>query len=290
MLSASKSASVIKNRRSAVIILAKHATAAGLSEPAGITKPWLRKYLLDQYRDRRGMGKDTFYQDLRSFWDWWAKDEGEPSPMAGIPRPGGSSPLVPVLTPEQIEKVLDAAKSAASPKEAARNYAIVWLMIESGLRRFELSALDLADIDLKAGTAMIRKGKGGKARTVTFGPSTAKALWKWLKVRGREDGPLFTNVKGRTVMASGRLTENGLSQLLARIRDASGVQVRPHMLRHSWAHYNLANGMNEHDIANLAGWSSIRMLERYGAALAQERAIAAGRANPVGNMLKVRAS
>ena len=68
----------------------------------------------------------------------------------------------------------------------------------------------------------MRRGKGGKARVAVFGDSTAKALWRWLQKRGREDGPLFLGVWG------GRLSPNGLSELLARIKDKSGVQSAAH--------------------------------------------------------------
>jgi hypothetical protein len=43
--------------------------------------------------------------------------------------------------------------------------------------------------------------------------------------------------------------------------------------------------MREHDVMQLAGWSSLKMLDRYGAAQAQERAIAAGRAIQVGKQI-----
>jgi integrase len=71
-----------------------------------------------------------------------------------------------------------------------------------------------------------------------------------------------------------------------RVKARSGVQVRPHMLRHAWAHYSLEGGMREHDIMKLAGWTNSAMLKRYGAALAQERAIAAGRSHQVGSLLQ----
>jgi integrase len=280
MLSEGKSASVLKNRRSAVLIMARHFTQRGC-EPADMTKPRMQAYLLAQYKDRKGQGSATLYQDLRSFWAWYAEDYESSDPMAGILRPKGIARVVPVLDAEQIGKVLEAC-SARNPWETARNTAVVWLMLESGLRRMEVSALDLSDIDLKARTVVVRCGKGGKARVSVFGDSTARALWKWLQKRGRDDGPLFLGAWG------GRLSPNGLSQMLARIKDKSGVQIRPHMFRHTWAHLSLDAGMRDSDIMHLAGWSSATMLTRYGKALAAERAIAAGRQIQVGHVLKGR--
>jgi site-specific recombinase XerD len=270
----------LRNRLYSVRAMARHATSTG-REPADITKAGMIKYLLLQYKDRRGMGRETLYQELKNFWIWWAAEYEGTSPMAGIPRPGGQSAVVPVLAPEQIAEVFKSC-TGDTPAETLRNLAIVWLMLESGLRRFELCALDVADVDVRGRTALVRHGKGNRARVVVFGDSSAQALQRWLRKRGRDAGPLFVSVRGD------RLTPGGLSQLLSRIKRRSGVQVRPHMLRHSWAHYSLESGMREHDVMNLAGWTSSAMLKRYGAALAQERAIAAGRAHQVGNALKAR--
>jgi integrase len=280
LMAEGKSPSVLKNRRSAVLIMARHATSAGF-EPGELTKAHLQKYLLEQFKGRKGQGATTLHNDLRAFWKWYSAEYGAPDPMAGLKAPKGKAAVPPVLGLADLEKVFGACQ-ARSPWENSRNLAIIWLMLESGLRRMEVSALDLADIDLKARTVSVRRGKGGKARVAVFGDSTAKALWRWLQKRGREDGPLFPGTWG------GRLSPGGLSELLARIRDKSGVQVRPHMLRHAWAHHSLAAGMRDSDLMKLAGWTSATMLTRYGAALAQERAIAAGRQVQVGHVIKAR--
>jgi integrase len=272
------SQSIQRNRFYSVRAMARHATKAG-HEPGDLGKPAMQRYLLRQYTDRKGTGKETLYQELKNFWGWYSQTYEVPSPMDGIPRPGGESAEVPVLSPEQLPAIFKAC-TGHTPWETTRNLAILWLFLESGLRRFELCALDVADIDLKGRTVSVRRGKGGRARVAVFGDESAQALWRWLSKRGRAPGALFTSVRGD------RLTTGGVSQLLARIKKRSGVQVRPHMLRHAWAHYSLDGGMREHDIMKLAGWSSSEMLKLYGAALAQERAIAAGRALQVGNIIR----
>ena len=278
MLSEGKSASVLRNRRSAVLILARHATKLG-GDPPDITKAAMQRYLLLQYKDRKGQGACTLHNDLRAFWRWYASEYRAADPMDGIPAPKGRAAVVHVLKPAEMDKVF-AACTGRNAWETTRNLAIVWLMLESGLRRAEVAALDVSDMNLTGRTVAVRCGKGGKARTAVFGSSTAKALWSWLRVRHSDGEELFGGMKGE------RLTPNGLSQLLARIKERSGVQVRPHMLRHAWAHINLASGMEGHDLMQLAGWSSATMLTRYGAELAQERAIAAGRSIDVGSIIK----
>jgi integrase len=264
------------------MIMARHLTAKGVTEPGAVTKAQLNRYLLRQYADRKPGGRPALYQAVKGFFDWLAAEYGTENPISGIPRPKGGNEPVPVVRPEDIGAILAACKDKSAAL-TARNTAITWLLIESGLRRFEVTALDLADVDLKARTVTVRRGKNGKARVSVFGDETGQAIWRYLRHRGREDGPLFASERG------GRLTASGLSQITARISRRSGVTVRPHMFRHSWAHYSLAAGVGESNLMQLAGWSSADMLRRYGAAMAQERAIAAARAVQVGNFMRMRA-
>jgi integrase/recombinase XerC len=278
-LSQQRSAATIRNRKCVVMIMARHFTAESITDPAKVTKAQLTAYLLRQYQDRKPGGRVAFFQTLRVFWDWLAAEYEVANPMAGIPRPKGGAEAVPVIRPEDIGAILTACKDRF-PALTARNTAIVWLMVESGLRRFEVTKLNLADIDLKARTVTVRCGKGGKARVSVFGDEAGQAIWRYLRHRGRDDGPLFLSEHG------GRLTPSGASQIIGRISRRSGVQVRPHMFRHTWAHANLAAGLPESSLCQLAGWSDMSMLRRYGAALAQERAIAAGRQVQVGQFMK----
>jgi integrase len=282
LMSLQRSPLTINNRRSTVSVLARHMTAAGL-EPADVTKSVLGKWLLTEYKDRKPGGQQAFYTNLVVFWAWYSAEYGTPDPVKGLPRPKGKTPLVKVVTPADFALVLKAAGAdTSSPAIRQRNLAIVWLMVESGLRRFEVCALDYADVDVKQRTVIVKNGKGGKARVAVFGDDTASELWRYVtKYRGKDDGPLF-----RSAMGGHRLTVAGMSTILSQIKQRSGVEVRPHMLRHTWADAQLNNGTPESVVMTLAGWSSSDMLRRYGAYNAQERAIVIGRAFSVGSAMK----
>lgn len=270
-LSQQRSANTIRNRKCIAVIMAKHMTAEGVN-PASVTKQQLNRYLLRQYADRKPGGRVAFYATQKKFWDWFASEYEVTNPIAGLPRPRGSVEPVPVMKAGDLPAVLAACREK-SPARTARNTAVILLMLESGLRRFEVAALDLSDVDLKQRTVIVRRGKAGKSRVSVFGSDTSAALWKYLRYRGRQDGALFVSAHGR----GARITPSGLSQLVSRVSRQSGVKVRPHVFRHSWAHQNLAAGLGESSLMQLAGWSDANMLRRYGASLAQERAIAAGR-------------
>jgi integrase len=281
-LSRERTPATIRNRKSIIMILARHFCADGVTDPCQVTKAQLNRYLLKQYTDRKPGGRVALYAGVKAFFRWLAEEYETENPIAGIPRPKGGSEAVPVVTPKDLPAIMRACRDK-SETLTKRNEAIVWLLVESGLRRFEVAALNLSDVDLKGRTIAVRRGKGGKARVSVFGDTAAQALWRYLRLRGRgeDDGPLFLSNHG-----GARLTASGLSQIIKRIARRSGITVRPHMLRHTWAHANLSAGLGESSLMQLAGWSDASMLRRYGAVLAQERAIAAGRAIQVGAVMK----
>lgn len=129
-----------------------------------------------------------------------------------------------------VRLLLDELEHRQDPK-AKRDFALVRLLYDLGLRRGEAVALDLSDVDLKAGTVSIL----GKGRTekeaLTLPDETKTALEAWVAARGDEEGPLFVNFdrasKGK------RLTGRSVARFLAALGDAVGLKVRPHGLRHA---------------------------------------------------------
>ena len=250
--------------------------------PSGDHRGWLQKYLLDQKAVRNGNGFTTLFEDLRQFWSWYAADEGTVSPMDGLPRPKTVVTTVPVLTADQVRKIL--AGCSGPGFEDVRNRALVLVLLQAGLRRMEASALNIGDIDLHEHTVTVARGKVGRPRVAVIGDDARQAIWKWLKLRRRqaaglgqpcdESCPLFTAVQtGR------RLGPAGVGAVITRLGQRAGIpDLHPHQFRHTWAHENLASGIQEHGLMHLAGWTSTKQIGRYGAA---ERAVIAGRRHAV---------
>ena len=96
--------------------------------------------------------------------------------------------MVEPLTEDELRALLKACipPKGLTPAQVLRyrrDEAMLRLMLETGARAGEVVALALADLDLPGGTAIIRKGKGGKGRVVPFGASTAQAIDRYLRLR-----------------------------------------------------------------------------------------------------------
>ena len=121
------------------------------------------------------------YRCLQAFWKWAvSEDEVRESPMARMTPPIVPEEPPPILRPEQIKAILDAC--AGTDFEARRDTALVRMLLDTGMRRGEISGLRLADVDLDESVAIVL-GKGRRPRACPFGAKTAQAIDRYLRSR-----------------------------------------------------------------------------------------------------------
>jgi integrase/recombinase XerD len=219
---------------------------------------------------------------VRLFTTWLvAEEELAADPLVGLKPPKLDTKVTPVLSTEQV-KALVAACQGKTFRDR-RDEALVRLMVETGLRAGEAVALTLDDVDLDAGMATIRRGKGGKGRRVAFGPQTAHAIDRYLRLRRShrlaDSGRLWLADNGRS------FGYDGLHKTLVWRAELAGIKgFHPHVLRHTAAHRWLAAGGSEGGLMSTAGWANRAMLERYAAATRAERAAAEARGLNLGDL------
>lgn len=142
-----------------------------------------------------------------------------------------------------------------------RDYCIMLVLLDTGLRLSELLNIRLDDVDLQQRKIKVM-GKGAKERYVYFNTTTRDALKRYMDVRGqnlfhsflwisREDGPL----KRETIQE--RLAQYGQQAGLKNVR------VSPHTFRHTFAKLFILNGGNTLALQNLLGHSTLEMVRHY---------------------------
>jgi site-specific recombinase XerD len=224
----------------------------------------------------------TRHMALRRFAAWLA-DEGEldANPLLGVKPPKLDSKVVEALTDEQLRLLLKAC--AGKELIDRRDEAIVRLMGETGLRAGEVIAMQVADVDLQQGRAIVRRGKGGKGRAVPFGAQTAAALDRYMRLRRGHrlgaTGALWLGGNGQT------FSYHGLNLALKRRAKAAGIDgFHLHLMRHTAATRWLRAGGSEGGLMAVAGWSTRSMVDRYTGASAGERAAAEAQRLNLGDM------
>lgn len=215
----------------------------------------------------------THFRGVRAFFAW-AVDEGviPLSPCAVVPAPKVPEKEVAVLTPKDVKALVGCNPRRATFTEV-RDATICRLFAETGMRLSELGNLQVEDIDLDQGIASVM-GKGRRPRHVPFGPATAYMLDRYLRLRAKHRSAETTWL---WLGKAGFLGNHGIEQMVRKRGAALGISVHPHQFRHTFAHNWLASGGQEGDLMRLCGWRNREMLNRYGAAAAEERAIEAYR-------------
>jgi integrase/recombinase XerC len=134
-------------------------------------------------------------------------------------------------------RILNVAKrDAARSAKGKRDLAIILLLHDRGLRRGEVASLDLEDWDPEAGRVMVQRKRKSQKAPKTVNEPTAFALCRWVEVRGKDPGPLFTRLdRGRPDRERPlRLGDDFIYDIVAELGRRAHVNkgARPHGLRH----------------------------------------------------------
>ena len=143
-----------------------------------------------------------------------------------------------VLTEEEQEKLLDQPNLRYPTSQ--RNFTMIKLMLDTGLRLSEATNLKWKHIDLMTGKLMVREGKGAKDRTLWTGEEVIQAIqeWKERQIKELEEREInkkpeyvFTTLKGT------KIKNRYVRKMVKRTAEKAGINkdISPHTLRHTFA-------------------------------------------------------
>jgi len=223
----------------------------GVTGPEGVSSRYIRAYLADLAAQ---VLSDSYINGharaIKTLVRFWFKENYIPE-IPTFKMPAISKKRLPVLTASQVKQVLSECTNN-------RDKAIIMLLVDTGLRRAEICALNWGNVDIQSGIIRVDKGKGGKARSVIAGIRTRRALLAYRReIEHNEEQPVFQTSFGN------RLSPGGLRSALLRIGDRAGVHITPHALRRTFATLSLRAGMNLIQLQAMMGHSSLEMTRKY---------------------------
>jgi integrase/recombinase XerD len=208
-------------------------------------------------------------RDLRVFMKFCTK-RGWVKPI-DIRLPRIQDPEIIPLDDKQLHDLYDACFLKRTP-ERYRDYTIMRLMEETGIRLSECMRLTVHDLNMARGYIVLGKTKNKKNRLIYISPNMKKDFKVYLEVRAH-----FLKAHNLTSDALWIVTKTGSNMgqpLKARtFQDRMGkygqqagldnIRVSPHTLRHTFARNYLLNGGDIFTLQELLGHNSLEMVRRY---------------------------
>lgn len=222
-----------------------------------ITPALLREYLLNLSATRKSSFSAFSY--IRVFLNWYW-DEYEPETKNPIKKVKVSVPKINPKQPYSDDDIKRLLMVASVEKDNLRNTAIINLMLDTGLRSFELININIEDIDFSNNSIYIPKGKGGKTRVVLFGMASCRSIQAYLSKRKnyKSEDPLFIGI------CQERLNYYSLRRVLLGLCEKAKVDYKGlHSMRRKFCLDVYHNGMDLLLIQKLMGHDQLRTTQRY---------------------------
>jgi len=232
---------------------------------------------------------DNHWKCVRGFFNW--ADEMKlisSRPDTDLRRPKYDTPSVTPFTMEEVGRLIEATQYTKVVRQGTKNYklrrqnadrdkAIVYILLDTGMRLGELTRLRVGDVNLDNGEVHIRPyrdGRKSKARTVFLGARTRQAIWKYIATEQTSRDlslPLFS------------LRGPAITNMIRVIGVHAGVHANPHKFRHTFAITCLRNGMDVFTLQRMLGHATLEMTKRYLDIVRDDIADAHRHASPVDN-------
>ena len=214
----------------------------------------------------------SYLTAVRRFYSWTESMMLYPNIARSIRPPRGKKGFKKMhLNEEEVLELLSYLRS-----KSLRDYAIVNLILRTGLRTIEVIRADVGDVKYKRGKRILKiwgKGHDEKDNFVILGDATWKPIQGYLNTRGKagKDEPLFlTDGKGhRGARMSTRSVQYVCKEAMKAI-GLDGHEYSAHSLRHSTAVLILKNGGDWQDVQRVLRHASPATSQIYTASIEEE--------------------
>jgi site-specific recombinase XerD len=175
------------------------------------------------------------------------------SPTIGIETPKREKNGRQVLRPDEYTKMLSLV--GANP----RDYAVLQVFLQTGIRVSELANLRIADIDFIKPAITVR-GKGSVEREIALEKKGIHALKSYLAIRPESISTrVFLNYQAEPI------SERGIRKLVVKYRVEAGITKNAscHTLRHTFATYKAEKGVSAYQLQQWLGHANLNTTQIY---------------------------
>lgn len=195
--------------------------------------------------------------------------------------------IIKTFSDDEIRKMMDVYNYSSYIH--ARNKCIMAILIDTGIRNFELCQLKITDI---RETVIYIMGKGKKERVVPISPYLKKIMIKYERIR---EGYLKNNILHYdNYFLSYRnkpLTTEAVERIVRLCGEKANVnkniRCSPHTCKHYFAQAQLRNGLDVYSLSRLLGHENVTITKRYLQGLKDKEVLELGmKSSPLMNLKK----
>jgi integrase/recombinase XerC len=237
------------------LIVFLHANNVSIQTPADVGKVDVVEYLSAlAKRELTGIARARKMSAIREYFRFL---EGigviQKSPTTGIDTPKREKNGRQVLRSDEYTKMLSLA--GAHP----RDYAILQVFLQTGIRVSELASLTKDAIDFVKPSITVR-GKGSVEREIFLEKKGVHALKSYLAVRGEScSSKVFLNYQGEPI------SERGIRKLVVKYRQEAGITKKAscHTFRHTFATCKAEKGVPAYQLQQWLGHANLTTTQIY---------------------------
>lgn len=246
---------------------------------------------LHHLEEKRGNGvrtRNTRLAAIHSLFRYAAPRHPEHAALfervLAIPSKRFERTLVSFLSDEETQELLDAPDKTTFI--GRRDYALLLVAVQTGLRVSELVGLTRRDVVFGTGPHVRCTGKGRKERITPLTKTTASVLKEWLReCGGSDEAPLFASTHGGGPLCRRAVNVLVVTHVATATKTCPSLcskQVTPHVLRHTAAMRLLHAGVDSSVIALWLGHESVETTQIYIHADLAMKEVAINRTTPLG--------
>jgi site-specific recombinase XerD len=232
----------------------------------------------------------TRWAGLRAYFNFAREAEilSGAHPMDGVAKPSIEQKVIPAVATDSIKALM--ASCDRKTFRGARDYAIMRLLTR-GLRRGEIAAITMSDLNLNDDATVLVHGKGSKQRHVALGARDVIAITAYIRQRrkyldSRNAEHPAVNSHALFVSKYGAFSGAGIEQMLTSKCEELGItRANAHAWRHTWAGEWKAAGGSDEGLMAQGGWSTNREIKRYTAHNRSRTSIAEAQRLSIGDNL-----
>lgn len=222
-----------------------------------------------QERGLKPSSINTRLRSIRAWVNWMVKWEViDSNPVAKLETVKVPKIRKPFLTKDAFQALLDICP--LSELLGARRQAMLWLFLTSGIRRAEMSMLQLDDLLWEQDAVRVIYGKGQKERLVSFTGEAQMVMMRYLRLRNDDRPWVWVNYQ----KTPQRLGYEGIGKDMDKLFQRAGLkgQIKDvcHIFRRTLAANAVRQGVTRPHIMGHMGWSTEAMIAHYTAAMEME--------------------